>query len=64
MNPHKFAFFVYIGKTYRLKININKHIEQSLLPYFYLYFHRKSFSFQIQSLFSKNITKNVSKRIK
>ena len=47
MNPHKFAFFVYIGEIYRLKININKHIEQALLPYFCLYFRRKSFSFQI-----------------
>lgn len=47
MNPHKFAFFVYIGKIYRFKINTNKHIEQGLLPYFCLYFRRKSFSFQI-----------------
>lgn len=45
MNPHKFAFFVYIGEIYRLKINTNKHIEQGFIALFLPYFHRKSFSF-------------------
>jgi len=45
MNPHKFAFFVYIGKTYRFKINTNKHIEEGFIAQFLPYFRHKSFSF-------------------
>lgn len=47
MNPHKFAFFVYICEIYHFKININKHVEQGFVALFLPYFYRKSFSFQI-----------------
>lgn len=57
MNPHKFAFFVYIGKIYRFKINTNKHIEQSLLPYSAFIFAVKVFRSKYSHYFLKTSRK-------